>query len=123
MTRIAPWLSVRSATSAVAYYKAAFGAIECERLDDQAGGVAVAQLSIDGADFWVQADPAASPDTLAVGSVRIILSVDDPDAVFARAVSAGATQVAPMSEAHGWRIGRVADPFGHHWEIGKRLAP
>ena len=53
--------------------------------------------------------------------VRMILSVDDPDAVFARAFGAGATVVNAMYEGHGWRIGRVADPFGHHWEIGRRL--
>jgi hypothetical protein len=46
-------------------------------------------------------------------SVRMILTVDDPDSVFARAVAAGATEVAPISEDYGWRIGRIADPFGH----------
>jgi PhnB protein len=51
----------------------------------------------------------------------MILSVDDPDAVFARAVGAGATVVNAMYEGHGWRIGRIADPFGHHWEIGRPL--
>jgi PhnB protein len=52
----------------------------------------------------------------------MILTVDDPDAVFAQAVAAGATQIAPVSDAYGWRIGRIADPSGHHWEIGKPLA-
>lgn len=122
MASIAPWLSVTNATQALAYYAAAFGAIELERLDDEAGDVAVARLSIDGADFWVSADAASSPEALDGLAVRMILSVDDPDAVFASAVSAGATQVAPVSEAYGWRIGRVADPCGHHWEIGRRLA-
>ena len=52
----------------------------------------------------------------------MILSVDDPDSVFAQAVAAGATVVAEMYEGHGWRIGRVTDPFGHDWEIAKRLS-
>jgi PhnB protein len=52
----------------------------------------------------------------------MILSVDDPDAVFLRAVGAGAVVVADMYEGHGWRIGRITDPFGHDWEIAKRLA-
>jgi hypothetical protein len=79
--------------------------------------VTVARLSIDGADFWVQSDPASSPDSINGMSVRMILTVDDPDAVFARAVGAGATDIVPVSEDHGWRVGRVADPGGHHWEM------
>jgi PhnB protein len=121
VTSIAPWLSVRDATRAVDYYKAAFGAVELERLDDESGNVMVAQLAIDGAEFWVQADAASSPESIGGRSVRMILTVADPDAVFARAVAAGATEVAPVAEDHGWRIGRVADPSGHHWEIGRRL--
>ena len=122
MTSIAPWLSVKNATEALAYYRAAFGAIELERLEDEAGDVVVAELSIEGADFWIQTDPASSPEALDGRSVRMILTVEDPDAVFARAVAAGATEVAPIYEEHGWRIGRLADPSGHHWEIGRRLA-
>jgi PhnB protein len=122
VTSIAPWLSVKNATEALAYYRTAFGAIELERLEDEAGDVVVAQLSIEGADFWIQTDLASSPEALHGRSVRMILTVEDPDAVFARAVAAGATEVAPIYEDHGWRIGRVADPSGHHWEIGRRLA-
>ena len=122
MASIAPWLSVRNATDALAYYRAAFGAIELERLEDDTGEVVVAQLSIEGADFWIQTDTDSSPEAVDGRSVRMILSVDDPGAVFARAVAAGATEVAPVADAYGWRIGRVADPCGHHWEIGKRLA-
>lgn len=122
MTNIAPWLSVKNATEALAYYRAAFGAVELERLDDESGDAIVAQLSIDGADFWIQTDPASCPQELSGASVRMILTVDDPDAVLAQAVAAGATQVAAVDEDHGWRIGRVADPSGHHWEIGRRLS-
>lgn len=123
MTSIAPWLSVRNATEALTFYTAAFAAVELERLEDDAGDVVVAQLSIDGADFWVQTDAASSPDELSDRSVRMILTVDDPDPVFAAAIAAGAIEVAPVADAYGWRIGRVADPFGHHWEVGRRLAP
>ena len=122
MTTISPWLSVRSATEAVDYYEAAFGAVDSDRLEDEEGELIVARLSIDGADFWVQSDPDSGPDAVNGMSVRMILTVDDPDPMFARAVAAGATEVAPISEDYGWRIGRIADPFGHHWEIGKRLA-
>jgi PhnB protein len=70
----------------------------------------------------VAEDPGSSPEVLGGGSVRMILTVADPDAVFAQAVAAGATVVAAVYEGHGWRIGRLADPFGHHWEIGRPLA-
>ena len=120
-TSIAPWLSVSRATEAVDYYKAAFGAVERYRLEDDAGKVVVAQLAIEGADFWLQEDVDSSPEFQDRRSVRMILTVDDPDAAFEQAIAAGATEVAAVSEGHGWRIGRVADPFGHHWEIGKPL--
>lgn len=120
-TSIAPWLSVNRATDAVDYYKAAFGAVECYRLEDDTGKVIVAQLAIEGADFWLQEDGDASHAPQDRRSIRLILTVDDPDAVFAQAIAAGATEVGAVSEDHGWRVGRVADPFGHHWEIGKPL--
>jgi PhnB protein len=120
-TSLAPWLSVSRAAEAVNYYKAAFGAVERYRLEDDAGKVVVAQLAIGGADFWLQEDVDSSPEPQDRRSVRMILTVDDPDSVFEQAIAAGATEVGAVSEGHSWRIGRVADPFGHHWEIGKPL--
>ena len=120
-TSIAPWLSVNQATEAVDYYKAAFGAVERYRLEDDMGKVVVAQLAIEGADFWLQEDIDSDPESLDRRSVRMILTVDDPDAVFEQAIAAGATQVFAVTEEHGWRTGRIADPFGHHWEISKPL--
>ena len=122
---IAPWLSVRNSAQAVDFYKSAFGAIEVYRLEDPSGGV-VAKLSVDGAEFWLSGespeDGNPSPEPLGGGSVRMILTVADPDAVFAQALTAGASEVFPVGEEHGWRLGRVVDPFGHHWEIGRPLA-
>ena len=117
---IAPWLAVGDAQQAVDYYKAAFGAVELYRLPAEDGSLAVAQLSVGGAVFWVQADSSARPEHSG-GSVRMILSVDNPDAVFEQAVEAGALVVAPVHEAYGWRTGRVTDPFGHDWEMSKQL--
>ena len=107
------------------FYKAAFGAAEVFRLGDPSESV-IARLSVNGAEFWV-ADESPnhfnfSPESLGGSSVRIIFTVADPDAVFARAVEAGASQVYPVHDEHGWRLGRVADPYGHHWEIGRPLA-
>ena len=122
-TTIAPWLSVRNSARAVDFYKAAFGATEAYRME--AGDGVVARLSVEGAEFWVGDESPEhsnfSPQTLNGSSVRIILTVADPDAMFARAISAGATQVYPVGEEYGWRLGRVVDPFGHHWEIGRPL--
>ena len=123
-TTIAPWLSVRSGARAVEFYKTAFGATEVFRLESPDGGV-VARLSVDGAQFWVSDESPEhrnfSPESLGGGTVRMIFTVADPDAVFARAVKAGAKSVHPVGEQHGWRVGRVADPFGHHWEIGREV--
>jgi PhnB protein len=121
---IAPWLSVRRSAEAVEFYKLAFGAKEVYRLDG--GGGVVARLSVDGPEFWLSDESPEhgnfSPETLSGSSVRIILTVADPDAVFAQALNAGASEVYPVSEGHGWRVGRVKDPYGHHWEIGRPLA-
>ena len=62
------------------------------------------------------------PTILVKGSVRMVMIVNDPDAAFERAVTAGATVVWPVRNDYGWRLGRIVDPFGHHWEIGKPLA-
>ena len=122
---IAPWLSVRGSAKAVEFYKSAFGATEAYRMEDPGGSV-VAKLSIEGAEFWVGDESPEhanfSPESLGGCSVRIIFTVADPDAVFARAVQAGAKEVYPVGEEHGWCLGRVVDPFGHHWEIGHTLA-
>ncbi len=119
---IAPWLAVHDAQKAVDYYKAAFGAVELYRLPADDGSLAVVQLAIGGATFWVQADSNVSPSGAGTGLVRMILSVDDPDAVFERAVAAGAAVVAAIHEDYGWRTGRVTDPFGFDWEVSKQLS-
>ncbi|MDD2765179.1 MAG: VOC family protein [Opitutaceae bacterium] len=124
-TTIAPLLSVRKGARAIEFYKKAFGAGELFRVEDEKGEV-VARLSVNGAEFWLadESPPHAnfSPESLGGGTVRMVLTVANPDAVFAQAVSAGATVVWPVGNQYGWRIGRIVDPFGHHWEIGKPLA-
>jgi PhnB protein len=121
---IAPMLSVRHGARAVEFYKTAFGAIEVYRVEDPTGAV-VSRLSVDGAEFWLADESPEhgnfSPESLGGGSARLILTVPDPDAMFARALAAGAHTVFAVEEAHGWRLGRVVDPFGHHWEIGRPL--
>jgi PhnB protein len=117
-------LSVRRGAKAVEFYKEAFGASELFRLDAPDGAV-IAQLAVDGAEFWVADESPEhfnfSPESLSGATARMVMVVEDPDAVFDRAVVAGAKVVWPVGEEHGWRVGRVVDPFGHHWEIGKPL--
>ncbi len=121
---IVPMLSLRHGARAIAFYKAAFGADELYRVEDERGDV-VAQLSVAGAEFWLADESPQhlnfSPESLGGGSVRMLLIVDNPDAVYDRAVAAGAIGVWPVRNEHGWRAGRVVDPFGHHWEIGKPM--
>ena len=123
-TSIAPMLSVRRGAKAIEFYKAAFGAGELFRIDSESGAV-VARLSVSGAEFWVADESPEhknfSPESLGGGTVRMVMIVEDPDAAFERAVAAGATVVWPVSNQYGWRLGRIVDPFGHHWEIGKPL--
>ena len=124
-TTIAPMLSVRRGSKAIEFYKAAFGATELFRVDDEIGEV-VARLSVEGAEFWVADESPEhfnfSPESLGGGSVRMVMVVQDPDAAFAKAVAAGATIVTPVENNYGWRLGRIVDPFGHHWEIGKPVS-
>jgi PhnB protein len=124
MSSIAPWLSIRNGAQAIDFYKSAFGAAEVYRMDVPDGGV-VARLSVDGAEFWLSGESPApgnsSPESLGGDSVRMILTVADPDALFAQALAAGASEVFPVGEGHGWRLGRLVDPFGLHWEIGRPL--
>jgi PhnB protein len=121
---IAPWLTVRNGEKALRFYQEAFGATVVYRLEDPGAGV-VARLSVEGAEFWLsdgQPDES-NPESVGGGSVRMILTVGDPDTAFERALAAGASEVFPVGEANGWRLGRLVDPFGLHWEIGRPLIP
>lgn len=119
----APWLFVRDSLKAVQFYKDAFGVAETYRHEGR-GGV-VARLSLGQSEFWVSDESPEhgnfSPETLKGTSFRILITEPDPDAAFARACAAGAKVVHPIVEGHGWRVGRVIDPFGHHWEIGRQI--
>ena len=117
---------MRRGRAAVEFYKAAFGAVE----DYRVGGTdddddVVAQLSVGDASFWVADESPPhrnfSPESLGGATVRMLLIVEDPASMVERAIAAGATEIYPVAEEHGWRLGRIEDPFGHHWEIGKPL--
>ena len=119
-------LSVRNGRAAVEFYKAAFGAVEVYRF----GGTddleeVVAQLAVGNSLFWGEDESPAhgnfSPETVGGATVRMLLIVDDPKSVLDQAVAVGAAEISPVDEEHGWQLGRIDDPFGHRWEIGKPI--
>ena len=113
-TSIAPWLTVSDGKKAVAFYAAAFNAIETYRLEDE--GVFIVRLNINGAEIWVNEN--AGSNNLNNINVRMILTVPNPEEIFNKALKAGAKEIFPVGEDHGWKLGRIEDPFGLHWEIG-----
>ena len=122
-TVVAPQLSVRNGRAAVDFYQAAFGATVLHRAGE--GDHIVAQLGLGEAAFWVA--PASStmkrlsPRSIDGATSRTLLVVNDPETVVRQAVAAGATETSPVGDEHGWRLGRIVDPFGHQWEIGAPL--
>jgi PhnB protein len=123
MTDIQPELWIDRADVAVTFYQAAFGARVLHRVGE--GSEIVAQLAVGDAAFWVSpggADgPRFSPQAIGGATGRTLLVVDDPDAMVAQAVTAGATAASAVADEHGWRLGRIFDPFGHEWEIGRPI--
>jgi len=125
MTEVQPELWVRDTAAAVDYYERAFGAAVEHRAgatDDPDG---VVQLSIGEARFWLAGTSEElkrfDAADLGGGTARFLLVVEDPSAVAAAAVAAGARLTSPVAEEHGWLVGRIVDPFGHEWEIGRPL--
>jgi PhnB protein len=123
MVSIQPELWVERAGEALAFYEAAFGARVVHCVGD--GDDIVAQLTVGDASFWVAAAGPdmgrLSPNAIGGGTSRTLLVVDDPDSVVQAAVAAGAAAKSPVDDEHGWRIGRIVDPFGHEWEVGKPI--
>ena len=125
-TTITTMLYVRRSAAAVDFYIRAFGATPLLRLDNEDGSV-LAHLAIGNGNFWLSEESPVhqnfSPESLGGSTMHVVLIVDDPDTLFHQAIAAGASSVCPVrDEEYGWRIGRVLDPFGHHWEIGKVLS-
>ena len=118
MTSVEPELWVGDPAAAIDFYIRAFDATVLHRVgfDDEL----VAQLAIGDARFWVSNTGHGRFDPLAIGGAtgRTLLVTTEPDALVALAVQAGAEATAEVTDEHGWRLGRIVDPFGHEWEIG-----
>jgi PhnB protein len=121
ITGIQPELWVDRAQAAVAFYQAALGATVMHCVGS--GDDIVAQLAVGDAAFWVGASSSDmkrfSPHAIEGMTSRTLLLVDDPESLANRAIAAGAIELSPVADEHGWRVGRILDPFGHEWEIGK----
>ena len=123
MTDIQPELWVSDVRGAISFYERAFGATVEHEVFNPADGDTVAQLSIGGARFWLASTSEdlrrLSPGEVGGATARFLLVVEDPAAVAEAATAAGANQTSPVGEEHGWLLGRIVDPFGHEWEIGR----
>jgi PhnB protein len=121
MTSFEPQLWLDEASAAVDFYTRAFEAVVLHRVGE--GDDIVCQLGVGEARFWITAaDPTRgrlSPATAGGTTGRTLLVVDDPAATADRATAAGAELTSPVTEEHGWLLGRIVDPFGHEWEIGR----
>jgi PhnB protein len=120
---IEPQLWVEGARAAVNFYQAAFDAIVLHSVGD--GDDIIAQLGVGESRFWVteanQDMKRFSPIAIGGATGRILLIVDEPERTVDQAVAAGAIAIAPVGGEHGWRLGKIVDPFGHEWEIGRPL--
>ncbi len=121
ITTIKPFLTVSDGKKAVAFYIAAFGAIETKRFEMPEQKIS-SIIEIEKAAFYVADEEPdcgnLSPDLKSNSPVRIILHTKNADELFENAIKFGATPVCPMTTETDWRIGKLKDPFGHVWEIG-----
>ncbi|QDV35102.1 VOC family protein [Tautonia plasticadhaerens] len=125
-TTITPYLTVRGAERAVAFYREAFGAEEAYRMAAPGGTLLHAEVRIGEASFYLSDEfpdmGAHSPEALGGSPVVIHLSIADVDATFARAVAAGATPTMPPADMFwGDRFAKIKDPFGHCWSLASPI--
>lgn len=122
-----PYLIARDARSAIAFYEAAFGAVEVFRMTDPGDGrIGHAELAIDGSAFMLADEypdfGAVSPDTLGGSPVTLHLSSQSVDADVERAARAGAMVLrAPATQSFGERSALLLDPYGHRWMLSQTV--
>jgi PhnB protein len=124
-TSIVPTLSVKNGSAAIEFYRKAFDAAALMRMESPEGLV-VAELSIDGARFFIADESPEhgnlAPVTAGIVTARMGLFVANPDIVVEKAVAAGALLLYPVADQdYGYRLGAIKDPYGHIWEICRKL--
>lgn len=123
---VTPYLTSGDAAAAIEWYRDAFGAVEEFRVVSDDGVIGHAELTVAGARFMLSDEypdlGVRSPRTLGGPSSAFHLDVDDVDALFDRAVAAGATVLQePADQPHGARHGTILDPDGHRWMLSQQL--
>ncbi len=123
---ITPSIIVRDAAQAIEFYERAFGAEEVSRMAGPGGTIMHAEIRIGDSLVMLGEENAQwgtrSPLSTNGNPGSLHIYVEDVDAAFARAVSAGATVRAPLEDAFwGDRYGKVTDPFGHEWGLATRV--
>ena len=123
---VTPYLTVKGAAQAIEFYKKAFGAEETFRMNTPDGKVAHAEIRIGGSVVMLHDEnpdwKAFSPATIGDTASSLMLYVNDVDAVFKRALQAGASAVMePADQFYGDRCGNIKDPFGHKWSIATHI--
>ena len=123
---VTPYLIIRGAAKALAFYKLAFGAIEKFRMEAPDGRISHAEVLI-GDSTLMLADEhseigAKSPESWGGSPVSLMLYVGNVDQVFAQAVEAGASVERPLADQfYGDRTGGLKDPFGHTWYVATHI--
>lgn len=119
---ITPYLYIGGAAQAIDFYKRAFGAKERMRMDGPNGTVGHAELEFGDSVIMLADAPPTKADARNGVTSSVVLYVEDADAMFKRAIDAGATQLEPLEDKfYGDRMGTVKDPFGHEWSIGTHI--
>lgn len=123
---VMPYLHVDGANAAIEFYTSVLGATERMRMDAPGGRIGHAELQIGDAVVMLADEfpdmGVRGPKSLGGSAVTIHAYVDDVDAVFARAIEAGATEVRPVEDQfYGDRSGQFEDPFGHRWSIASHV--
>ena len=121
-----PYLRVKGAVDALAFYQKAFGAVETMRLLMPGGTVGHAEFKINDAVVMLSEEfpdmGIVGPATLGNTSVGIAIYVENVDAAFAKAVAAGAEVTQPLvDQFYGDRSGQLRDPFGHAWTLATHI--
>ena len=126
-TFFAPELFINNGVKDISFYESAFGASERMRFSNDDDSIHVVELSIDGAIFHIHEITAKqyffSPDKNNGTTICIGLFVSDVDEVMNRAIKAGAIEISPAQDyEYGYRQGTIKDPFGHYWQIQKKMS-
>lgn len=122
----APELFIPNGVHDISFYERAFGAVELRRFSNEDGSIHVSELSIDGAMFHLHEDTVKpyyfSADAHNGTTVCIGLFVPDVDGMMKNAINAGAAEISPAQDYdYGYRQGTVKDPFGHYWQLQRKI--